>query len=97
MLNPYSKAIMWAAIAALAAAGCGSHTMANSPSDRLAFERRAGADEGKATAFVNALAALPPTQRGPYMQAHPADVANLAKIPDPELQQKFDSLVRRHG
>jgi hypothetical protein len=79
-------------VAAVASSACGTGS-ANSPADRLAFEKRVGADETKARSFVSALKSVPFMERDAYLKSHPTDVRNLALIRDPALQQQFRSLL----
>ena len=89
----------WAAIliAAVAMAGCTSNATAASESNRKLFEKRVGADESKAKAFVDALGSMPFGQRDSYAKDHPAEVRNMALIPDPVLQTKFRNLMTNRG
>ena len=61
------------------------------------FEKRVGADEGKAQQFLSTLESQPAAARADYMRAHPDEVSNMAKIPDPALQAKFRGLVTNRG
>jgi hypothetical protein len=74
-------------------AGCASSQSGYSEADKQAFEKRTGADEAKGEAFVKQLEGLPPEQRAAYMSAHPADVRNMAIVPNRELQMRFRKLV----
>ena len=94
-LNP----IKWAAIlvAALSAIGCASDVSASSEANRKQYEKRVGADETKAKAFVDTLASMSFPQREPYAKEHPTEVRNMALIPDPTLQTKFRNLMTNRG
>ena len=77
--------------------GCGPGPVASAPANRIAFEKKVGADEGKANAFVAGLAALPFAERADYANSHRADVRNMDLIPDPTLQTKFRNLMTNRG
>jgi len=72
--------------------GCGAGS-SSSPANRAAYEKKVGADETKANAFVASLAAMPFAGRQGYAGAHPDEVRNMMKIPDPALQEKFRGLM----
>lgn len=85
-------------LAALAASigivgGCGSASTGLTEADKQAFEKRTGADESKAQEFLKQLEAQPADQRADYMKAHPADVRNMAIVPNRDLQTRFRKLV----
>ena len=98
-LRKLSKTLQWAVISitAISAIGCGSDVSASSDANRKQFEKRVGADETKAKAFVDTLASMSFPQREPYAKEHPTEVRNMALIPDPTLQTKFRNLMTNRG
>jgi hypothetical protein len=67
----YSPITWWLALIAVAVitSGCAAKPPPYSDQYKAKFERRTHADEGKARAFVNALAALPVDERKAYAPA----------------------------
>jgi|GEM_PF-5961619 len=74
--------------------GCGAAKPSYSAEYKAAFEKRVGADEPRARAFVDKLATLPAAQRMEYVRRNFADARNLAKIPDQDLQARYRSVMK---
>ena len=79
--------------AAVATNGCASHPLTYSADYKAKFEKKVGADEQKARAFVADLARVPPSGRVDYVRSHSADARNLARIPDQDLQKQYKDIV----
>jgi len=90
-----SATIRWVAIslATLAMIGCHSAPPSYSSDYKAKFEKRVGADEAKARAFVTSIAGIPAGERADYVRQHPPDAKNLARIPDQALQTRYKSLM----
>jgi hypothetical protein len=89
----HSRYLWLVSAIALAAAGCGSRAPSYSPEYKARFEKRMGADEAKARAFVLSLASVPKGKRNAYVRQHWGDAKNLSLIPDQDLQTKYKSLM----
>ena len=80
-------------VLAVATIGCKTSTPTYSSEYKTKFEKRVGADETKARAFVNSIAGIAPHDRADYVRSHEADARNLGLIPDQDLQAKYKSLM----
>ena len=58
------------------------------------FEKRVGANEQQAQAFLDALSRLPAEKRKEYVRQHETDAHNLARVADPQIQRRYQDLVR---
>jgi hypothetical protein len=74
--------------------GCGPKEPTYAPGYKASFEKRVGADEGQAQAFLNTLAATPFAGRGDYVRAHPEEAKNLGKIADRSVQLRYQDLMK---
>ncbi|HEY3780238.1 MAG TPA: hypothetical protein VGL56_04085 [Fimbriimonadaceae bacterium] len=79
---------------ALWAMGCSHDAQAASPESQSKLAKRLGGNAQQAQAFLDALANTPSNERKSYILAHPSDARNLAKVPDPKLQERYQSLAR---
>jgi hypothetical protein len=87
-------AIGFSLVFGIAACGCSSAPSGPSKDYTSKFEKRVGANEQQARAFVDALSRLPAGERKTYVVQHAADARNLARIPNQDLQNQYLEIVR---